>query len=177
MRSGKQPSVARTDERPLPADRDRYGHSQAELLNALLRGEDYPPGFQVNDANAASRALINKRLRAVGQAWPALAHHLGENFSSAFEQFARTTPPPDSGGGLADGLTFAAAISRHALNDDARAELLLAHATITQRSTGPRPRRGPFIGATRLKHPSRLLIVLRLPRLGLRHVVVPNRHD
>jgi hypothetical protein len=142
-------------------DRTGYAERQAGLLDALLRGGDYPCGFAVAQADAAGRSLRRKRARAVASAWPALAIDLDDALHSRFDAFARETGAPDAGDPLRDGLAFARWLGDEApLGDDARAELLLARATLR--------RRGLFVGVARLRRPHpRVLVVARLPWGGL----------
>lgn len=146
-------------------DRERYAARQAQLLDALLRGDDYPAGFVPAQADAAGRSLRRKRARAVAQAWPALALQLGDTFEARFDAFARAVDAPPSGDPLRDGLTFARSLRAHdgpRLGDDARAELLLARAALH--------RSGMWVRAARLRRPyARLLVVARVPWLGIVH--------
>jgi hypothetical protein len=142
-------------------DRSGYAARQAQLLDALLRGDDYPEGFVAAQADAAGRSLRRKRAQAVAGAWPALAHEL-DGFGARLDAFARTTDAPRSGDPLEDGLAFARSLDPSRLDDAARAELLLARAALR--------RRGLFVAAARLRRPyARLLVVARLPGLGPRH--------
>ena len=139
-------------------DRAAYASRQAELLDALLRGDDPPPGFVAAQADAAGDALRRKRGRAVAHAWPALALSLATAFDARFDAFARDAGVDDSADPRRDGLAFADWLVAHGapLADDVRVEVLLARAALR--------RRGPWVGAARLRHPySRLLVVARLP--------------
>jgi len=144
-------------------DRDAYAARQAQLLDALLRGGDYPTGFVAAQADAAGRSLRRKRARAVAQAWPALTLDLGDTFDARFDAFARTADAPASGDPLRDGLAFARSLGRDApLGDDARVELLLARAALR--------RRGVWVRAVWLRRPyARRLVVARVPWLGVVH--------
>jgi hypothetical protein len=157
---------------PPPADRSHYEAGQAELLRALTRGDAFPDGFAADKADAASRSLRRKRARAVAVAWPALSVTLGERFATRFDDFARGTPPPAWGDGLADGLAFARTLPRDELPEAARVELLLARAVVSGRAGALRRRRGVFAGARSLHEPRRILIVLRAPGIGRRELVV-----
>lgn len=141
-------------------DRDGYAERQAQLLDALLRGGDYPAGFAAAQADAAGRSLRRKRSHAVKRAWPALAHELGDAFGPRFDAYARATGAPVDGDPLADGLAFARSLpAQDRSSDAARAELLLARAELR--------RRGVFVAAALLRRPSRrLLVVARVPRAG-----------
>jgi hypothetical protein len=141
-------------------DRTGYAARQTELLDALLRGGDYPSGFAAAQADAAGRSLRRKRARAVASAWPALALHLGDALHPRFDAFSRSAEAPDAGDPLRDGLAFARWLGDEAqLGDDARVELLLARAALC--------RRGLFVGAARLRRPyPRVLVVARLPWAG-----------
>lgn len=159
------------------ADRDAYAAREAALLAALLGGHAPPAGFARAQADAAGRTLRRKRARAVRRAWPALAVALGERFGERFDAFARTQPPPACGAGLADGLAFATSrFARGALGDDVRVEIALARAAVVLRSGRWRPRRGVFAAVLALTAPyPRLLVVVRLPRLGVRRAAWPRR--
>jgi len=147
-------------------DRGAYGAHQAQLLDALLRGEDFPAGFAAAQAVAAGSALRRKRAHAVARAWPALALCLGDAFDVRFEAFTRGvsagTGAPACGDPLRDGLAFARSTAARGvpLGDDVRAEMLLARATLR--------RRAPWVRAAWLRRPyRRLLVVARLPRAGV----------
>ena len=156
------------------ADRGAFEAHQAQLLRALIRGDEFPDGFDVAKADAAGTSLRRKRARAVAVAWPALALALGDGFAARFDAFARATPPPAFGFGTTDGLAFARTLPAGELSDDARVELLLARAAVAGRAgRALRARRGIFAGAIALREPRRILLVLRLPALGRRGLVVP----
>jgi hypothetical protein len=156
------------------ADRDAYEARQAELLRALIRGDEFPGGFDAVKAAAAGRSLRRKRARAVAGAWPALEIALGDGFGARFDAFARETPPPAFGFGTSDGLAFARTLPAHALTDDVRVELLLARALVAGRAAvAMRARRGVFARAVALREPRRIVVVVRLPGLGRRGLVVP----
>lgn len=139
-------------------DREAYAARQAQLLDALLHGDEPPAGFDAAQAGAAGSALRRKRGRAVARAWPALALALGDRYGERFDAFARAVDAPPSRDPLADGLAFAQCLERDELTDDARVELLLARAALCPG--------GVFAGAARLRRPRRrLLVVARLPWL------------
>ena len=148
---------------PAP-DRVAYAERQAQLLAALLGGGEPPEGFAVAQAAASGRSLRRKRGGLVARALPALALDLGDAFDKRFDEHARTVDVPASGDPLEDGLLFARAVTRERLlGDDARAEMLLARAALR--------RRGLFARAQWLRRPHpRLLVVVRLPGAGPRHV-------
>jgi len=149
-------------------DREAYAARQAQLLDALLRGACAPDGFDAERAEAAGRSLRRKRAGAVARAWPALALDLGPEFDARFDAFARAVDAPASGDPRADGLAFARTLGRDPRRgDDARAELLLGRAALR--------RGGLFVGAAWLRRPRRrLLVVARLPWLGVVHRSVPR---
>ncbi len=141
-------------------DRAGYAARQAQLLDALLRGDDVPEGFVAAQVGAAGRSLRRKRARGVAAVWPALTLDLGAEFGPRFDAFARLVDAPDSGDPLTDGLGFARSLERSvALGDAARAEVLLARAAVR--------RRGVFLGAAWLRRPyRRVFVVARVPRVG-----------
>lgn len=154
-------------------DRGAYAARQAQLLDALLRGDACPDGFVAAQADAAGQSLRRKRARAVAQAWPALAVALGDTFGACFDAFACHADAPASGIALADGLAFARSLEGERadgaiLGDGVRAEILLARAALR--------RRGPFLGAAWLRRPRpRLLVATRLPWVGPLHRSFPRR--
>ncbi len=155
-------------------DREAYGARQAQLLDALLRGDEPPQGFDAAQAGAAGSALRRKRGRAVALAWPALALALGDRYDARFDAFARSVDAPPSGDPLADGVAFALRLQQAELTDDARVELLLARAALRRGRGGRwRARRTPFAAAVRLDAPRpRTLIVVALPWLGRRCLAI-----
>lgn len=160
----------------MPSERDRLAAQQAAFLESLQGRAAAPAGFDGDDMAAAGASLLRKRLGAVTREWPALVHALGESLPEAFAQYAQSTPPPAAGEGLADGLGFALSLGRHTisrdgpgLTDQARVEVLHARARFAIRRGRVIPRRGPFAGAVRLRHPTRVLVVVRLPGLGIGH--------
>lgn len=148
-------------------DREAYAASQAQLLDALLRGDPPPPGFVAAQIDAAGSALRRKRGRAVARAWPALALSLGDRFAPRFDAFARATRGPggldDAARPLLDGLAFTRSIQTagETLDEDVRVEILLARAALRQRG---------WLQVARLQRPHpRLLVVARLPSDRLVH--------
>lgn len=158
----------------MAADRCGYGERQAQLLSALVAGQDFPEGFDADKAADASRSLRRKRGRAVAKAWPALALALGPRFDEHFDAFARGAAAPALGGALADGLAFARTLDGDELSEDACVELLFARAHLVHRAGVPRWRRGPFLGAITLHEPRRVLVVVRVPPGGTRSLVLPT---
>ncbi len=142
-------------------DRSAYAERQAQLLDALLRGDDFPPGFVAARAEAAGSALRRKRGRAVAPAWPALALCLGDTFAARFDAFDRGAGATASGAPLPDGLAFARWLEAAgvALGDDVRVEILLGRAALR--------RHGVWMRLAFLREPyPRLLVVGRLPFAG-----------
>jgi hypothetical protein len=149
--------------------------AQAAFLDALQGRAPAPAGFDDDDMSAAAASLLRKRLGMVAREWPALAYALGEDLPQAFARYAQATPPPAAGEGLADGLGFALGLDPRALTGEARAEILHARARYAVRDGRMVPRRGAFLGAAALRHPSRLLLVARVPGLGLGQVQLGPR--
>lgn len=142
-------------------DRSAYAERQARLLDALLRGDDFPPGFVAARAEAAGSALRRKRGRAVAHVWPALALCLGDTFTAHFDAFDRGAGATASGAPLPDGLAFARWLEAAgvALGDDVRVEILLGRAALR--------RHGVWVRLAFLREPyPRLLVVGRLPFAG-----------
>jgi hypothetical protein len=151
------------------SDRDRLAAQQAAFLDSLQGRAPSPPGFDGGDLAAAGASLLRKRLGAVTRDWPALAHAVGDALPDAFAQYAQSNPPPVEGEGLADGLGFALSLDPATLTDEARVEVLHARARFGVSQGRVTARRGPFAGAARLRHPARVLVVVRLPGLGIGH--------
>jgi len=150
----------------VPADRAAYAEQQSRLLRALLRGEP-PDGFDSANAAAASVVLRRKRARTVARALPVLAHDLGARFEPLFDAYARGALVTE-GGGLRDGLRFARALPCDArLGDGARREIALARARGASSSL--------LVVATALRSSRRVLLVVRLPLLGMRATTLPWR--
>ena len=147
----------------MPArDRSAYAERQAQLLAALLRGDDFPSGFVAARAEAAGSTLRRKRGRTVAHEWPALTLCLGDTFTARFDAFDRGAGATASGAPLPDGLAFARWLETAGvvLDDDARVEILLGRAALR--------RHGVWVRAARLREPyPRLLVVVRMPFAGL----------
>lgn len=158
-----------------PARRARLEADQAAFLEALQGRAPTPAGFDGDDMSAAAASLLRKRLGMVVHDWPALAYAVGEDLPEAFARYAQATPPPAVGEGLADGLGFALGLDPGTLTGEARAEILHARARFVVRSGRVAARRGPFAGAATLRHPRRVLVVMRLPGLGIGHVQLGGR--
>jgi hypothetical protein len=174
--AGQTGDVAQADDAG-QAERERLAARQAEFLDSLQGRGPSPPGFDGDDLSAAAASLLRKRLGAVTRDWPALAHAAGETLPEAFAQYAQSTPPPVTGEGLADGLGFALSLDPATLSDAARVELVHARARFAVRQGRVTPRRGAFAGALRLRHPTRVLVVLRLPGLGIGHFHLGRTSD
>jgi hypothetical protein len=141
-----------------PEARAYLAVEQARLVHALVGGGELPAGFDEARIRLAARSLINKRLREVARAWPALVGCLSESFTSRFALYAERNPPPAEGGPLADGRAFVATMPAAELDDDARMELLLVD--LHQRRLPMRTCWLPRAG--------RLVLAVRLPWLGVR---------
>jgi hypothetical protein len=150
----------------MSGERERLAAGQAALVRALVGGGPVPGGFDPDRVRATSTALDRKRAREVARAWPVLAAELGEEFTGRFLAFAAGRPPPARGGALADGLAFARALAGQGrLPGNARVEALLATAHLS-----PSPAR---LAATLAGPPRRLVVTVRLPRLGDRWLSLP----
>jgi hypothetical protein len=147
--------------------RAKLGQMQAALLAALAGAAAAPAGFEPARLQAAVRSLASKRRRAVVRAWPNLVAALGDRYLQLFAAFAAQAPLPLWGGALADGHAFACWLqARHALPEAARLELLAVDLRYRARTDGLVPRRGASLQIAFLRHPRRLVVALRWPRLG-----------
>jgi hypothetical protein len=154
-----------------PEPRVRLAARQAELVRALYGG---PPaaGLDARMVAVTSATLAEKRARGVARAWPALRRELGADFAVNFADYARTTPPPD-GGALADGLAFGRVVARQRrLPDDARIEMMRSSSQFKFRQDRLVARRGPYLAVTVVGGPRRIVIVVRLPRAGVRLIAL-----
>ncbi len=116
----------------------------------------------------ASAGITRKRMRALARTCPALTRDLGASYERRFAAFAKTNPPRD-GGAIADALAFGRAVaSEQALTKAATKELLVIRSSTTIRHGQLRSRRGPYLALRWLRRPPALIIVVRVPRLGLK---------
>jgi hypothetical protein len=147
--------------------RARLGQMQAALVGALTGAAAPPVVFEPVRFQAAAQSLAGKRRRAVVRAWPNLAAALGDRFLQRFVEFAAQTPLPRWGWALADGRAFARWLwAREELPEAARLELLAVDLRYRAQADGLVPRRGPSMQIALLRHPRRLVVALRWPRLG-----------
>ena len=77
---------------------------QAEVVRCLVAGGPVPAGFDPGRLEATRKALLRKRAREVGRAWPRLAASYGENWQETFTAWADGKPPL---GSQLDGYDFA----------------------------------------------------------------------
>jgi hypothetical protein len=151
-----------------PVDgRTQLGALQAELVRALTGQGGPPDGFDAARLQAAANALVRKRVGAVARAWPGLARALGESFGERFTAFAQVSSVPKEGGPLADGRAFARTLQAAGeLPDAGRLEAAAVDLRYVTRKGGLVPRRWPALTITRLRSPRRLVLGVRVPRLG-----------
>jgi hypothetical protein len=143
------------------------------LLGALVGSEEAPAGFPAERIHAVREALVAKRLQAVARVWPALTHSLGAVFAERFREFAGRTPPPESGGALADGLRFAHTLSDVTLDDRARVEVLGVELHFRTTPAGLVPRKGACLRWAYLSQSRRFHLAWRLPLQGAGQLSVP----
>lgn len=72
--------------------REELAARQAQLLRALLADGDPPPGFTAEALTREANALRAKRRRVTALLRPDVAQELGDQYSAAFDAFARTHP-------------------------------------------------------------------------------------
>jgi len=119
---------------------------QSALIAALAGNAPVPAGFDAGRVQAAASALAFKRARAVAQAWPSLRVMLGDDFRARFGAYAASTPLPQQGGPLADGLRFVHYLARQMpLADEVKLQQLSVDARYRRTRTGLSPRRYPRI--------------------------------
>ena len=87
---------------------------QAALVAALVRGDDAGQGFDDTRLRAMSELLRGKRRNAVARSCPAVPRALGDQFTSRFDEFARTVPLPTGGDALSDAGRFLGWLRRRA---------------------------------------------------------------
>lgn len=149
---------------------DRRAHldaREAELIRAL-HGEEAPAGLDQRMIALASVGITRKRTRALARACPALARDLGPSYEGRFAAFAKANPPRD-GGTITDALAFGRTVeSERALSKAAVKELLVIRSANTIKRGELRSRRGPYLAWRWVRQPPALIIVVRVPRLGLK---------
>lgn len=149
--------------------RRQLARLQAQLVRALVEGDDAPTDFDRQRLTAAAEALLSKRARAVAHAWPRLARDLGDDFAARFASYARARPLSHDGSPLADGRAFIRWLERAGpLSDDARLEAFAFDARYRIGKDRITRRRGPCVRVLRLRATGRLVVLLRLPLLGER---------
>jgi hypothetical protein len=169
------PAAAPPTADPPAAARERLAAQQAALVRALIAGGPPPAGLDPARVVATASALARKRARQVAKTWPALAHSLGDGFTTRFVAYAAANPLPP-GGALADGLGFARTLAQAGeLTGEARVERLMAHAHL---ATGHRRRR-LYCGVVLAGEPGarRLVVVLRAPLVRERWLSIPLGRD
>jgi hypothetical protein len=152
---------------PLAETRAALAASQEALVRVLSGQGDAPNGFDGDRLRAAADALLNKRLRSVAHACPALSGTLGDRFEPLFRAFAGTRLIPRRGGPLADGRAFAGALAATGdLPEAARLEAMAIDLRWARRPDGLVPRRGPAVRLTWLRQARRLVVAVRIPWVG-----------
>jgi len=145
------------------AARSALAARQEALVRALTGAAEPPPGFDAERVRRTGHALLTKRWRSAGRAWPGLATALAEQFRPLFETYARTHPIPPGGTPFDDGYAFALHLQRDGrLPESAKLELMLA-----------RCRRGGWpVRFVFLHSPLRLAVAVRLPRRQVRWCLI-----
>jgi hypothetical protein len=151
---------------PSSESRSRLAAAQAALVRSLVGQAEPPPGFASERVRLASRSLVNKRVREVARAWPALVQALGDRFHERFHEFAQRTPPPAEGGPLADGRSFLGTLSAAEQTDELRTAALWVDLGQC---------RWAGLRFTWLAQSRQLLIGVRLPWLGMHGFTIPLR--
>ena len=137
---------------------------QTALMAALSGQGAMPEGFRHDRLEAARRALARKRMRAAGQAWPALMQLLDESFPHAFTRYARETRLPQEGGPLADGRAFVAWLGKsQSLTDEIHLQALQFDLFNQRHAQGWRPRRWPHAAWVWLPQRRRWVVGVRVP--------------
>jgi len=143
---------------------------QTELVRALIAGGPVPQGLDAGRVVATMMALRQKRAIAVARAWPVLAAVLGDELIDQFVAYAEHRPPA-AFGALGDGLLFACDLARMGdLPAAARGELLAVSARLADRDGHVVRRTGVFVGGYRRGSPAGLVVLVRLPLLGVREL-------
>jgi hypothetical protein len=140
---------------------------EAELIRALHGGAP-PPGLDERMIALASAGITRKRTRRVAKICPALTRDLGLSYEERFAAFAEANPPRD-GGTIADAIAFGGAIaSERTLSKAATTELMTLRATNTIRRGKLTSRRGPYLAVRWVGRPSEVIVVVRIPHIGVR---------
>jgi hypothetical protein len=151
----------------IPDPRAQLDAREAELIRAL-RGQEHSTDLDPRMVSLAAEGITRKRMRALARTCPALRRDLGPAYEERFAAFAKTHPPRE-GGAVADALSFGEAVaSEQALSTAAITEMLVIRSSITGTKRELRARRGPYIALRPVRRPPGLIVVIRLPGLGLK---------
>lgn len=142
--------------------REILAEEQATLVRALAGGAEVPEGFDAGRVTLAGEMLLNKRARSVAKIWPVLETELGAGFGELFAKFAAIHSIAPAGP-QDDGCVFARWL-------EANDQLPQCSKIEVARY---RARKGWPIRMTRLSQVNRLVIVLRLPFLGVHTLSIP----
>lgn len=147
--------------------RAKLASRQRGLLQALNGNASEVTSFDEKQIAAVSAALLQKRMRGVAKAWPALAAALGERFGQLFAEYARSASYPAHGAHLADGCRFAATLARCGKLPSA-GWLAVLRFELRYKEIGDKwvPRRLPVLRLALLRRPFACALALRLPWLG-----------
>jgi hypothetical protein len=139
-------------------DRQRLASEQARLVEALGGRASPPDHFDAARVELAARTLLQKRARTIAKTWPGLM----EGVDALFDEYATAHALP-AAGPVADARAFAEYLLRRGtLSDELRVEL------VTRRAATGWPLRW-----IRLRDAKRVIVALRVPRLGVRKLSPP----
>ena len=156
----------------LPTDETRAALAlrQAALVNALISGGEPPPGFDSQRLLAAAESLARKRRgprRGPGRDW---AHALGNEVPTSISPpTPAALPLPSEGGPLADGFGFTRWLSgRGCLPEAGRMEVMAVGLRYRCIPAGLAGRRWPSLRVAWSRQSRRVMIAVRIPRVGER---------
>jgi hypothetical protein len=139
-------------------DRQRLAAEQSRLVEALAARGATPDDFDTSRVDLAARTLFQKRVRTIDKIWPGLI----EGAELSFDAYAKEHSIP-AAGPVADAMAFAEyLLARGGLCDELRVGLVLRRAA-----------RGWPVRWVRLSETRRIVLALRIPRLGVRMLSLP----
>jgi hypothetical protein len=147
--------------------RARIASEQGALVSALVRSGPPPDGFDPSALHVTATSLVQKRMRAVVRAWPALPESLGPRLVELFETYAQREPLPLLGGSIADGRAFVRWLAaRSELPEACRLEAMAVDLRYRATARGLAPRRWPSLQIAWLPESRRVVVAIWSRRLG-----------
>jgi hypothetical protein len=158
-------------------DRERVRAVQGRVIEAVLRGDGYPDGFDAVRLDTAHDGVLRKRAWAVAGAWPLLARSLGGAYLDRFVEYVRAGRPfQPADGSLLDGRWFAAHLRSHGgLPDLGTVQALSFDLHYGVEDDRVVRRSGPRVRLALLRHPPHLLVGVGWARVRIGKVPLGPR--